>query len=72
LSSNTIINHILAEEKSQSSQSTSQTTFVTHFGKEKRKTQNKEKEADTKSKSGKCMYYKKKGYYKAEFLLYLQ
>ena len=71
MSSNTIINHILAEKKSQSSQSTPQTAFVTHLGKRKGKTQNKEKEADTKSKSGKYMYYKKKGYYKAEFLPYL-
>ena len=35
LSSDTIINHILVEEKSQQSQSTSQTTFIAYLGKGK-------------------------------------
>ena len=71
LSSDIIINYILVEEKSQSFQSTSQTVFFAHFGKRKEKIQDKkkdeqEKEANTKSKSGKYVYYKKKGYCKAE------
>ena len=37
LSSDMIINHILVKEKSQQSQSTSQTVFVTHLGKGKGK-----------------------------------
>ena len=37
LSFNMIINHILVEEKSQQSQSTSQTTFIAYLGKRKRK-----------------------------------
>jgi len=71
LSSNGIINHILVEEKSQQSQLTSQTAFITHLRKGKGKTQDKEKggqgkETDGKPKSGKCTYCKKKGHYKAE------
>ena len=71
LSSLVIINYILVEEKSQKSQSTSQTTFVAHLGKEKGKAQNKEKRrqrkrADGKPKLGKCVYCKKKGHYKAK------
>ena len=71
LSSNTIINHILVEEKSQKSQSSSQTTFVAHLGKEKGKVQDKGKGgqgkgADGKPKLGKCVYCKKKDHYKAE------
>ena len=59
------------EEKSQKSQSTSQTAFVAHLGKEKEKTQDKGKggqgkEADGKPKLDKCAYCKKKGHYKAE------
>ena len=72
LSSDAIINHILVEEKSQKSQSTSQTAFVAHLGKGKGKAQDKEKEgqgkgADGKPKLGKCAYCKKKGHYKAEY-----
>ena len=71
LSSDAIINHILVEEKSQKSQSTSQTTFVAHLGKGKGKVQDKGKGgqgkgADGKPKLGKCAYCKKKGHYKAE------
>ena len=71
LSSNAIINHILVEEKSQKSQSTSQTAFVAHLGKGKGKVQDKGKEgqgkgADRKPKLGKCAYCKKKSHYKAE------
>jgi len=43
LSSDTIINHILVEEKSQKFQSTSQTAFVAHLGKEKEKIQVKKR-----------------------------
>jgi len=43
LSSDAIINHILVEEKSQKSQSTSQTTFIAHLGKGKGKAQDKGK-----------------------------
>jgi len=65
LSSDAIINHILVEEKSQKSQSTSQTTFVAHLGKRKGKAQDKGKGeqgkgADGKPKLGKCAYCKKK------------
>ena len=71
LSSDAIINHILVEEKSQKSQSTSQTAFVAHLGKGKEKAQDKGKRgqgkgADGKPKLGKCAYCKKKGHYKAE------
>jgi len=71
LSSDAIINHILVEEKSQKSQSTSQTAFVTHLEKGKEKAQDKGKRgqgkgADGKPKLGKCAYCKKKGHYKAE------
>ena len=71
LSSDAIINHILVEEKSQKSQSTSQTAFVAHLGKGKGKTQDKKKGgqgkgADGKPKLGKCAYCKKKCHYKAE------
>jgi len=71
LSSDAIINHILVEEKSQKSQSTSQIAFVAHLGKEKGKAQDKGKGgqgkgADRKPKLGKCAYCKKKGHYKAE------
>ena len=71
LSSNAIINHILVEEKSQKSQSTSQTAFVAYLGKGKRKAQDKEKGgqekgADGKPKLGKCAYCKKKDHYKAK------
>ena len=71
LSSNAIINHILVEEKSQKSQSTSQTAFVAYLGKGKGKAQDKEKEgqgkgADGKPKLGKCAYCKKKSHYKVE------
>jgi len=71
LSSDTIINHILVEEKSQKSQSTSQTAFITHLGKRKGKAQDKgkrgqEKGADGKPKLNKYAYCKKKGHYKAE------
>ena len=71
LSSDAIINHILVEEKSQKSQSTSQTAFVAYLGKGKGKAQDKEKEgqekgADEKPKLSKCIYCKKKGHYKAE------
>ena len=66
-----IINHILVEEKSQKSQSTSQTAFVAHLGKRKEKAQDKGKEeqgkgADGKPKSGKYTYCKKKSHYKAK------
>ena len=72
LSSNAIINHILVEEKSQQSQLTSQTTFITQLGKRKGKAQNKgkggqEKGADGKPKLGKCTYCKKKDHYRAEY-----
>ena len=72
LSTDGIINHILMEEKSQSSQSTSQNMFITYLGKKKGKIQDKEqreqKKADnTKLKSSKCAYCKKKGYYKAKY-----
>jgi len=71
LSSNMIINHILVEEKSQQSQSTSQTAFIAHLGKGKGKAQDKGKGeqgkgADGKPKSDKCAYCKKKGHYKTE------
>ena len=71
LSSDMIINYILVKEKSQQSQSTSQTAFVTHLRKGKGKAQDKEKRgqgkgADGKPKSGKCIYCKKKGHYKAK------
>jgi len=71
LSSNAIINHILVEEKSQKSQSTSQTAFVAHLGKGKGKAQDKGKGgqgkgADGKPKLGKYAYCKKKGHYKAK------
>jgi len=71
LSTDAIINHIIVEEKSQSSQSNSQNMFITHLGKEKGKIQDKEqreqkKGGNTKSKSSKCAYCKKKGYYKAK------
>ena len=71
LSSDAIINHILVEEKSQKSQSTSQTAFVAYLGKRKGKTQDKEKGrqgkgVDGKPKLGKYVYCKKKGHYKAE------
>jgi len=60
------------KEKSQKSQSTSQTAFVAHLGKGKGKTQDKGKGgqgkgADRKPKLGKCAYCKKKGHYKAEY-----
>ena len=72
LSTDGIINHILMKEKSQSSQSTSQNMFITYLGKKKGKIQDKEqreqKKADnTKLKSSKCAYCKKKGYYKAKY-----
>jgi len=71
LSSDAIINHILVEEKSQKSQSTSQTAFIAHLGKGKGKAQDKGKGgqgkgADGKPKLGKCAYCKKKGHYKTE------
>jgi len=71
LSSDTIINHILVEKKSQKSQSTSQAAFVAHLGKGKGKEQDKGKGgqgkgADGKPKLDKCAYCKKKGHYKAE------
>jgi len=60
------------EKKSQKSQSTFQTTFITYFGKRKENVQDKGKggqgkKADKKPKSGKCTYYKKKkGHYKTK------
>ena len=71
LSSDAIINHILVEEKSQKSQSTSQITFVAYLGKRKEKAQDKRKRgqgkgADEKPKLGKYVYCKKKDHYKAK------
>jgi len=71
LSSDVIINYILVEKKSQKSQSTSQTAFITHLGKGKGKVQDKGKGeqgkgADGKPKLGKCAYCKKNDHYKAK------